>query len=140
MRRITVAIVLNVALLAGVSLAVPVDPAATSGIAAQDVEIFSDVPVRGILCTNGSIYTCEVSGIWRLRPAPLPVPIGDIADWTQSAIITHSGEVWVWYIIMGVGDGWQWHRWDSIPALPPAPCGSVAVEPSSHGRVKALFR
>ena len=139
MRRITVISFVSIVLLASVSLAVPVDPAAVNGFAAQNVENLGDIPTRGILCTNGSIYTCEPGGAWTLRPGPLPVPIGEIADWTQSSIVTFSGEVWIWYIIMGEG-GWQWHRWGSIPALPTPPCGSVASEKTTHGDVKALFR
>jgi hypothetical protein len=139
MRRFTFIAVPFFVLLAAVALAVPVDPVAVNGIAAQNVENLGGVPTRGILCTNGSIYTCEPTGAWTLRPSPIPVPIDDIADWTQSSIVTHSGEVWIWYIIMGEG-GWQWHRWGSIPALPAPPCGSVASEKSTHGEVKARFR
>jgi hypothetical protein len=128
-------------------LAAPVDPLAASGIAADIVKVTGAHPngvLRWVLCTDGSMYYFEgamfsyVTPTWAPMDRPIPVAVSDMADWTPEVIRTRDGHVWIW---MAYDDQYAWREWGVSPVLPTAPCETVtAVEPSSLGKLKSLFR
>lgn len=136
----TVAII--VVLLMGASaLAVAVDAEDRDGIAA--VMGYSGTFL--ILCTDGQMYalanTDSESAEWEpfTYSLPLPVPLGDIADFGIGRLETRSGEHWI-YVSTAYGFPQRWLTLRD-PGLPLLPCAaSVRANGSALGAVKSLFR
>ena len=113
-------------LLATCAGAVPVDPTAGDGIAAWSG--------KAVLCTSGeSWYFNDGPMIWE-RPSDgaldVPFPVDQIADWSWTTFVTHSGEHWCW-----AGDGYGWRLIPLPPCVEP-----IQSENSSLGGVKSMFR
>ena len=84
-------LVLAMILVVAAAHAVPVDPDAPGGLAA----IWMPDGNCYILTVEGKTWTCPASGgEWTLFADSLPVPIEEIADWTNYFILTHSGDLY----------------------------------------------
>jgi hypothetical protein len=144
MRRFVMIALMLVA--ASSARAVPVDPYAASGIAAQTAVSNGLAFVRNVLCTDGRawvLYSASVpSAWWSVWGEIMAVPLDEIADWspgqemgipsTHPTIIATSGRVWA-----GPNLGWI----SDDPRYPPCPCSaSVGTTGNSMGDVKSLFR
>lgn len=147
MRLSLMAILLTIAF-ANSAGAVPVDPSAPNGIAAQIVRVTGSWPsgcLRWVLCGDGTIYEFTGSmessapGQWRLFDRPLPVSVSEIADWSLEVLHTRSGGIWIWLSMDGQPATWM--EWGVAPMLLPAPCeGGVGASGASLGKIKSLFR
>lgn len=147
MRILLVALGLTMAF-AHSALAVPVDPSAPNGIAAQIVRVTGASPegcFRWVLCGDGTIYEftgsmySSVPGQWRVFDRPLPVAVSEIADWSLEVLHTRSGGIWIWLSMDGQPATWM--EWGVAPMLLPAPCESgVGASGTSLGKIKSLFR
>jgi hypothetical protein len=120
-------------LIAAPALAVPVDPDATNGVAA---EIFLGADSHyWALTTSGDtwrLYGNHSDG-WENMLVGLPPGVGvaDIADWNILWVITHDGTIWRNDSIHDP-NGWS--------IAPPFPGGTVPSESSSLTDLKARFR
>ena len=135
-----------IVLSAGVSLAVPVDANAVSGIAAMYALPSTDVNLIHVwaLCTDGMLYVTSYGlaqvappSSWHLR-GPVPVAVAEIQDFSGNSFVTVDGRLFVL--------GWNntdlvWAEWSAIPGMPQVPCGgAVPVDAGAFGRLKSQFR
>ena len=116
-------------LLAGPSLAVPVDPNAEDEVAAY---LQTGVSLPMILRTNGEVYRYDYDlEVWvRHETYDVPVPVSEIADWALNCFTTHDGE-W-WFEDPGAGGTWE--------VVPRPEWSPIPSHPQSLGSVKGMFR
>ena len=113
-------------LLATCAGAVPVDSNAEDGIAAWS-KIY-------VLCTSGEVWAFNDGPMTWEQPSDgalnVPVPVDQIADWSWTTFVTHSGEHWKW---AGDVSGWV--------LIPLPPCAEpIQSENQNFGDIKSMFR
>ena len=117
-------------IISGSTLAVPVDPNASSGIAAWE----SEGDHLYVLTTGGELLYLHapIAATWESHGLYLPdgIQVADIADWSRQWLMTHDGTIWRTGSIYTP-------NWNVVPSLPE---GTVTSSVEGLGDLKSMFR